>query len=298
MKPIKVRLFGGVAVYRGTSELPPFPTQKSQNLLAFMALKRGRLLSRDALVGQFWRDRPESNGRKALRTELWRIRSVLEPEGVPAGTYVRTDGQRAGFTPPDDSWVDVWEFEDRLAGLDSLDGELEPDRVYDLVRAVKLYRGDLMDGVYDEWCLSERDRLKLMLLTALEALTHHHRCRGELTAAITWGRRLLRHDPFREHIHRELMLCHYAMGDRPLAIRQYRECAEVLRTELEIEPMQETTALYEQLQADWPSTGPSALPEVLPRYRGSDWSLPILPLDVRFPEIPGPGGGRRRANSG
>jgi DNA-binding SARP family transcriptional activator len=38
------------------------------------------------------------------------------------------------------------------------------------------------------------------------------------------------------------------MGDRPSAVRQYQECALVLRDQLAIEPMEETRALYERIR--------------------------------------------------
>lgn len=47
------------------------------------------------------------------------------------------------------------------------------------------------------------------------------------------------------------MACHFAMGDRPSALRRYDRCAQVLAEELGIEPMPETRRLRARiLEAD------------------------------------------------
>jgi DNA-binding SARP family transcriptional activator len=40
-----------------------------------------------------------------------------------------------------------------------------------------------------------------------------------------------------------------AKGTRPLAIRAYRQCQEALANELGLEPMAETTRLFDQINA-------------------------------------------------
>jgi DNA-binding SARP family transcriptional activator len=68
--------------------------------------------------------------------------------------------------------------------------------------------------------------------------------------ALLYSQKLLSIDPLQEHIHRAAMHCCYSMGNRPAAIRQYAVCAQILRHELDIEPMKETTRLYETILAE------------------------------------------------
>ena len=58
---------------------------------------------------------------------------------------------------------------------------------------------------------------------------------------------LLGIDPLQEHIHRAVMRCHYLMGNRPAAIKQYATCFQLLHQELAVEPMEETTRIYETI---------------------------------------------------
>jgi DNA-binding SARP family transcriptional activator len=248
MRQLTVHLFGRLEIRSSGDLLPAFRTQRSTSLFSYLVASRDRLIHRDVLCGRLWGDLPDRAARKALRTALWRIRSVLEPRAVDRGSYLEADGNHVGFRGSGEVWVDVWEFEDCVGRLGATGEEaLDPVEAEGLARASSLYRGDFLDGHYDEWCVAERERLRLNFLTILERLVAHRRRNHQWLEAIRLGRDLLRHDPLREHIHRALMECHLAMGDRPSALRQYAACVRSLRDELDIEPMEETERLRERI---------------------------------------------------
>lgn len=250
MTSLRIHLFGRLELYHGEHLLPGFATQKARSLFAFLAMNRGHLVPRDVLIGTFWPEQSAAAARKSLRSELWRIRSALESVEAPADSYLRIQHDDIGFDPSVDYWLDVEEFEQATRVLDGAAEEmLDPARAELLDRTVRLYRGDLLDGIYDEWCLFDRERLRLRLLEGLEWLLFYHSGHQEWHHAIARGRELLHHDPLREHIHRELMRCHWAMGNRPGALLQFEECARLLLQELDIEPMEETFALREAIRS-------------------------------------------------
>ncbi|TVR52752.1 MAG: hypothetical protein EA421_12925 [Gemmatimonadales bacterium] len=249
MDHLRIRLFGGLEVCQGDSQLPALPTRRARSLLAYLVLHRDRPVHRDLLCGLLWGEHPETEARKALRTTLWRIRSVLEPQEEDRGTFLRMDGPQVTFPGTGDVWVDALEFEgcvERRA-FDA-PGALSPEATGRLYRAVSLYQGDLLDGIYDDWCHFDRERFSLAYLGALERLMTHHKSQGQWLAAISFGRQLLRKDPIREHVHRELMICHLSMGDRPSALRQYEVCVRLMKEELGVEPMEETRRLHDTIR--------------------------------------------------
>ena len=71
--------------------------------------------------------------------------------------------------------------------------------------------------------------------------------RGTYQEALLFGRRVLETDPTREDVYRDLMRCYSRLGQRSEALRQYRRCQDELRSDLDLEPETETTALAEQL---------------------------------------------------
>jgi DNA-binding SARP family transcriptional activator len=59
---------------------------------------------------------------------------------------------------------------------------------------------------------------------------------------------MLANDPCQEQAHLRLMQCYYRQGYPYLAIRQYHMCAEKLKTELDLPPSQQTTALFNAIR--------------------------------------------------
>ena len=43
------------------------------------------------------------------------------------------------------------------------------------------------------------------------------------------------------------MRCHYRLGDRAAAIKQYKSCVRILRDDLGLSPASDTEALYLQI---------------------------------------------------
>ena len=78
-----------------------------------------------------------------------------------------------------------------------------------LQTAVNLYQGDLLEDVYDDWCIYERERLRLEFLDILKRLMNHHRQHSNFKLSLDFGKRILRVDPTREKVHQELMLIHW-----------------------------------------------------------------------------------------
>lgn len=247
MKSLEVRLFGGVRVTLNGMGISPLPTRWAAGLLAYLALNKGHILNRDVLTTLFWPEDRGQRARKAFRNALWRVRSCIEPPGVAPGSFLMVTGRDVGLRE-EGVWLDVADFDDRMAAL--RDGLLDQSRMESMEECVRLYRGDLMDGHDHEWATYERERLRLSFLSALEHLLRFHMERNEWFMALQRGRRVLKYDPLREHVHRWLMVCHHLMGDRPLAVRQYQECEQLLEEEMGLPPMEATRALFRDIERD------------------------------------------------
>ena len=112
-----------------------------------------------------------------------------------------------------------------------------------------LYRGDLLEGVYDDWTLIERERVRILYLNALTQLMNYHANVGNFEKGMTFARAILKEDPLREDTHRTLMRLYLSSGQRALAVQQYRTCATILERELGVPPMEESQQLYRQIVA-------------------------------------------------
>jgi DNA-binding SARP family transcriptional activator len=245
---LRVHLFGSVRVSTpGRSDVRL--THGLQTLLAYLLLERRRVHPREALTGLFWGDHSEERARACLNTALWRLRAVLEPAPVPRGTYLRTTASgEIAFNTESDYWLDVAVFERYVSRAIARPADrLELDEAHRLELVLRLHTAELLEGCFDDWAVRERARFEGLYVSALEHLMRHGRARGDLRGAIEHGRRILREDPLREDIHRELMEL-YAEDGRPAeAVKQYDACRSMLGNELGIAPGADTRTLYARL---------------------------------------------------
>jgi DNA-binding SARP family transcriptional activator len=228
-----------------------------------LLLHAGKRLERDHIAEQLWPMRPPGKARRNLSTTLWRLRQTLECHRLPAEDYLLISRDVLAFDAVAPYWFDVEAFERRATF--GLAGSLPCDKAHCLAleEASNLYRGDLLEGCYADWCVAKRERVRLLLLRVLRRLQHHYRLCGAFEAAISSGHRLLALDPLQEGVHRELMRCYVETGQRALAVAQFRQCGEILRQELRIEPMAATQQLYQ-----WVRGGPE--PPLLQGMGGDD----------------------------
>ena len=274
MATLRIYALGRLRVFCDQPALH-FSTKKTQNLLCLLLLHAGETLERDLIAERLWPMRPPGKARRCLSTTVWRLRQTLASLDSPAQPYLLVGRSTVAFNTAAPYWFDVEVFE-RQATF-GLAGSLPCAEAHRraLEEALNLYRGDLLEGCYDDWCLVERERLQLLLLRVLKRLQRHYRLCGAFEKAISYGHRLLALDPLQEDVHRELMRCYVEAGQRPLALEQFQRCRETLRRELHIEPMPVTWQLYQQarggqetiLLQELPGDGHAPLPVALTQLR-------------------------------
>lgn len=243
---LQIFFFGQVKIIHLDLSTPNKITRAGQTLLAYLLLQRDRSHPRELLADLFWGDHSQDRARRCLNSALWRLRRVLEPEGVPRGTYLLTEtvGEVA-FNLQSDYWLDVAVFEDQVnKALSKPVQNLQTEDVQALKSALSLYKADLLEGLYDDWVLYERERLRRLYLNSLACLMQYYQRQQAYQDGIACGQQILEQDPLREEIHRQMMRLYLASGQRARAVQQYRYCCEMLAAELGISPMAETRALY------------------------------------------------------
>ena len=254
MTRLKIRLFGQVSVQRDGKSLSGLST-KTLELLCYLLLHRERGHTREALAGLFWPDAPDSLSKKYLRQAIWRLGAAL---AIPSGQAQAESGQLL-IVHPDwirvntdaEWWLDVAVFERAYDLHRDIPGEnLTDAQAQALEAAALLYRGDLIETWYQDWCVYERDRLRLTYLAMLDQLMSHCEARGHYAKGIAFGQTVLRHDSARESTHRQLMRLYYRAGDRTTALRQYDRCVAALAKHFSLAPSRETIDLYHQVRSD------------------------------------------------
>jgi predicted ATPase/DNA-binding SARP family transcriptional activator len=229
---LQLYLLGPVDIRCGDRQLPRPPTQKSQSLLAYLVLHRSQPQSRERLAGLFFGERPEYKARRCLSTALWHINRCLPDE-----TVLLSNSRTIQFDPRNNLWLDVEAFESHASRAE----------IASLQYAIALYRGDFLDGFYDDWTLSERYRLEALYLEALAQLMLHQEAGRDYQSALATSLRLLECDSLREDAHRLAMRAYCHLGQRKAALEQYARCQRTFLEELDTQPGDETLTLYQTI---------------------------------------------------
>ena len=234
-------------------------TRKAQALLAYLAMPAGLAHSRDKLATLLWSDRPLPQARSRFRETLFVLRRALAPAHPPClaagGETVALEGGAVD--------IDALIFAQLAAagGVDSL------------ARAVDLSRGEFLEGfafrgtLFEDWLMSERERLRELALETMARLIAEQRRAGASSQALHTALRLTALDPLQESVHRTLMRLYSELGRRSAALQQYQVCVETLQAELGIEPEEETRQLYQELLSRRPSAHPPDTSDGVPETR-------------------------------
>jgi len=257
MSRLQIRLFGCPRLVQPGVQEPASIGRSANVLLAYLLLHGNNLHNREKLASTLWDRVSPDSASHSFRTTLWRLRKVLEPSGVERGTYlVVTHGGEVGFNWDSDAWVDVVEFEKVIRGSDeSFSDPAGESELKVLENALRLYEGGLLEGFCDDWIVYERERLRYVYIHGLIRLMKSLAQKADYEGALFCGRKILDEDPLRESVHRDIMRLYALNGQRAEAIKQYERLAQLLEQELEVAPMEETTAAYIEIIRMEPKTG-------------------------------------------
>ncbi|MBN1657688.1 MAG: tetratricopeptide repeat protein [Anaerolineae bacterium] len=236
--------------------LTGFDSLRLQSFLAYLLLHRTTPQSRSHISFLFWPDSTESQARTNLRKQLYHLRQAL-PD---ADYFLHADASTIHWQAKDRFTLDVGELECALDEAEQAkrEGDAAVQRAA-LDRAVSLYAGDLLLDCYDDWVLSERERLRVRIVPAIEALAQLLEEERAYEQATRHVQHLLRLDPLHEPAYRRLMRLFSLQGNHASAIRAYQTCAITLEEELGVAPSAATEQLYHDLlELDAPDFRPAA----------------------------------------
>lgn len=281
MSGFKASLFGKFIVERENQQVAGIHAGKVQELFGYLLIFRNHPQPRESLCEVLWGNQPEAKSKKQLRQTLWRLQSALKGSSHSREPEVQADDEWIQINPAADFWLDVAEFEQvfkQASGKPASEWQVSD---YALIQAaVRLYKGDLLEGWYQDWCLFERERLQVLYLILLDKLVEYCKIHGRYENGLVYGAEILRHDRASERAHRQMMRLYYIAGYRTQALHQYKRCEAVLRSDLDVEPSELTKQLHEQIRLD--NFAPSAL-----RAEGifSGTAEPVLSLSAMLQRL-------------
>ncbi len=227
-----------------------WPLKRALRVLAYLASSPERRAAREELVEALWSDEPAEAVAKNFHPTLSHLRRGLR-EGAPEGDglqpLTRVDGVYQ--LAPELGW---WSDLDALGRLEEAGAEhaaagRDEQAIATWGAAWRLYRGHFLEGSYEPWVLHRREEHQRRHLRLLQGLAAALSRRGRFAEAIDAHRAVLVEDPLQEAAHAALMRLYARGGRRDLVRRQYDRLTVLLRDELGVEPLPETTREFHRL---------------------------------------------------
>ncbi|MCB9160035.1 MAG: AAA family ATPase [Caldilineaceae bacterium] len=266
-------------------------TRKATALMAYLAMQPG-VHTRDHLATLLWPDLDQTRARAALRRTL----SALNR--TPASAWLDVTRESLALRQDATVGIDAHRFR-TLAAPDAALAQLED--------AAACYTGDFLAGfslrdspLFDDWQFFAAEELRHTLVDVLDRLSDGLARGGRFDDAIGHMRRRLQLDPLHEAAHRTLMRLYVWNDQRNAALRQYRECVRILDDELGVPPLDETTALHDEIQRNStlpPPAGAARTPPAEDHASAASRAASVLPLVGREDEVAALTAVLRRAGS-
>lgn len=267
----QVSLFGRLRLRNHDRECVRFQTQKTGEMLAYLAYFSDRPHLRDEMSEILWPGSEPVAGRNRLKQALASLRRHLEPAGVPAGSVLVANRVQVQLNPQA-IVVDIGAF--RVA-LQAAARSTEPvEKLRHLKVAVEIHSTELLPGLNTEWIEAARRQVVTAYNEALLQLTRMYEEGGDGDKGIGYACLLADSEPWLEEVHHRLIRL-YARAGKPVeAHRQYRKYARLMR-----EGLQFAVPPYDQLVSGLssPPFAEAACPVL---------SRPAHPADSRLKNAP------------
>lgn len=246
---LKIYLLGEPGIIVGDQDITQSMSTKGITLLAYLIMQgRDVRVPREKIASLFWNDSSRKSAKYNLRYTLWSIKKVLKNYGIKEDVIVCPDKEHCYLNPDISMSCDT-------KILQAMAKEIYEGNWKNATQCVEIYKGEFLQGInikgnaqLDDWIIYEREKMQRIYFQSLSKLSDIFLHLEKYKQGIACLERLLRINPLDEEIHRSLMKMYYLDGDRVTAMQQYEKCSTVLRTELNISPMEETTRLYKNIK--------------------------------------------------
>jgi predicted ATPase/DNA-binding SARP family transcriptional activator len=256
MAQLAIALLGPLHVTLDDRPVSGFGYDKARALLAYLALE-AQAHRRDALAALLWPDQTTAAARTSLRVAISTLRRALGDQSTQT-PFLLITRERVQFNPAADFSVDAAVFADLMRTSEQhahQHASLCEACATSLTTAVALYHGELLQQVvvrdsvvFEEWLTLRRERLHRQAIEALGQLMAFYEAQSQDETARQYTWRTLALEPWDEAAHRCLLRVLARCGNLAAAVALYERCRKVHAEELGVEPVAETTALYDQIR--------------------------------------------------
>jgi len=244
---LQIQMLGPFQTWQQQNALS-WPTKKSKALFQILLIEPGKLVPTDLLFEYLWPDLTPNKAQNNLWVTVSQLRRVLQPDS-PAHTrsdYILKKDEGYKFNSESEYWLDSEEVATHITSASSATDLFK--RISALESARSLFHGDFLeDEPYAEWTQISRIQWRRRYEKILADLAEAYGQNGHFQQASELCREILTLDSANESACRLFMRCLVSLREIPAALKVYEDVVHTLRSEFDIDPMPETTALFHQI---------------------------------------------------
>ena len=247
---IRICLLGEFTITSGKARLSEQDGRASKiwKMLQYLIMQRHRFVPHNELIGLFCADEGVGNPANTLRTMIYRTRGILEKAGFDMVDEMILS-KNGGYT-----WnnkmahtVDVDEFE-KLYLIANSDAKTE-DEIGFLLKAIKLYRGDLLpEAAGERWVMPLGRRYRAMYIECVHKALKLLFLNDRIEEAEKLCRKALSIDPFDEKTLEYHLRSLIAQGKNSEALEEYKNMELLFYDVLNVRFSEDLRRLYSQIQ--------------------------------------------------
>ncbi len=268
---MEFRILGPLEVRDGERVLP-LGGARRRAVLGLLLLDANRVVSVDGLVDGVWGNSPPASAQASLQNHISRLREEL---GDRLAT--RAPGYVLRVAPDE---LDFDRFRRLVEEADGADAALAAER---LREALSLWRGPPLADLAGEPAGLAAAHLGELRLAALQDRIEADLALGRHAALLPELEELVRREPYRERLRRQLILALHRSGRQADALEAYTAARRVLVDELGTEPGRELQELHRSVLRQDPALEVPAGPALAPvaRMRAEERrTVTVLAADV------------------
>ncbi len=238
--------FGRFAVNRAGKTLDLCSSRKGQAILRYLIAQTGHKATIDTLMALLWPEDEPEVAQPKLHSAISALRRSLNYgcSCDPGCGYIVCKNRVYYLNPLVAIHTDVDEFlQCYQAG-----NQTSQERAALYERACRLYIGPFLpEDMYADWSSLQREHLNQIYLIMCRTLTDYYFMTKHYEDAANWATAILKVNRCDETAHLQLIQVYAAQGHRSEALQQYQRCERILRTELGVTPLPETTREFQKV---------------------------------------------------
>ncbi len=228
---------GSLDVKSANDRFVQFTSSKSSELMAYLIMHRGRLVSKWRIMEDVFVGMAPQNAETYLNTTVYKLRKALEPHGMKSIIISADESYKVDMK---DIYVDMIDFENRILKINQLDGFNQEEAIH----TENLYSGELFGEKDYSWSLPEKERITEVYFCFAKKLVKYLIDTMQLTVALHITKKLINFNELDEEANCLLMEIYSLQRNKNLLERQFNRYTNILHNELGLPPDNMVIDLY------------------------------------------------------